>query len=103
MCGLFGVVLPRQYPSAVPVGFLDAAGLATCDGTGAWTVRRTLGPFRRLPRSSSGPRGANALAVAIGHTRWATQGGRTLAQASPIAAGSLLCMHNGTLDPASPA
>jgi len=37
----------------------------------------------------------------LGHTRWATQGGRGLAQASPIAAGPPLCTHNGDLDPAS--
>src|SRR4051812_39103079 len=110
MCGLFGVVLPLQYPATVAIGtclrFLgisaeergrDAAGLAIFGrASNTWAVRKTLGPFRRLYRAR--PQIDRLIwdaASAIGHTRWATQGGRGLAQASPIAAGPLLGTHNG--------
>ena len=112
MCGLFGVVLPHHYPADVPVGLClqqlgvqaeergrDAAGIAVLNEQGKWTVAKTVGPFHLLCRDQEHvPPAMSHPAAAIGHTRWATQGGRGLAQASPIAAGPLLCTHNGDLD-----
>ena len=40
----------------------------------------------------------NRAALAIGHTRWATQGGRGVASASPLLAGALAGTHNGDVD-----
>ncbi|MDN5802994.1 MAG: hypothetical protein L0H26_00145 [Microlunatus sp.] len=108
-------MLPQQYPAQVPLGFClhllglfaeergqDAAGLAVSDGSGTWTIGRTLGPFRRLARDQRHIRRVMSRAViALGHTRWATQGGHGLAQASPLEAGPLLCTHNGDIDPAT--
>lgn len=75
----------------------DAAGIAVCRTDGVWTVDRTLGPFRALGRRRQGLVLGRPLS-ALGHTRWATQGGRSIAQASPLSAGPLLCTHNGDLD-----
>lgn len=114
MCGLFGAVLPTLYPSAeISVSWClrflgvraeergqDAAGIAVCRPDAGWTVAKTLGPFhalygnrRRRERLFLGQ-----PVSALGHTRWATQGGRSIAQASPLTAGPLLCTHNGDLD-----
>lgn len=115
MCGLFGVVLPHHYPHTVrtdrclqQLGLraeergCDAAGIAVQTSSGRWAVRKTFGPFRELIHTP--PRWRQLMSqskVALGHTRWATQGGRSLAQASPLAAASLLCTHNGDVDPAT--
>jgi len=81
----------------------DAAGIAVLDrGGNTWSVRKTLGPFRHLNRAHRElDRLLRGALIAIGHTRWATQGGRGLAQASPISVGSLLGTHNGDLDQAT--
>lgn len=39
--------------------------------------------------------------AALGHTRWATQGGKSLVNASPLLAGTLACTHNGDIDAAA--
>ena len=112
MCGLFGAVLPTLYPSEVPVSWClrflgvraeergqDAAGIAVCRADVGWTVAKTLGPFRALCGHRRREQlGLDQALAALGHTRWATQGGRSIAQASPLSAGPLLCTHNGDLD-----
>lgn len=111
MCGLFGMTLPNRYPSALlrreaAVKFLgalaeergrDSAGVAMRLRS-EWVLARRAGPFTELARRN---RRLGALAGAttvIGHTRWATQGVVTLANTSPMPAGTLLCTHNGDLD-----
>lgn len=112
MCGLFGVVQPRdstadpQHDLTVLGLFaeergVDAAGLATFNDQRRWRTSRTIGPFTSLIRRRSYPALTSQVQVALGHTRAATQGGRTLAQAAPLVAGPLLGTHNGDLDPHS--
>lgn len=60
-----------------------------------------MGPFRNLLQTHRLPQELADPSVALGHTRWATQGGRGLEQASPLAVGSLLGTHNGDVDPAT--
>ena len=116
MCGLFGMTLPRNYPTHLLdrgaalalLGELaedrgrDAAGLATrhtASGTAdRWTVDKAAGPYRRLSRRPGFNRRAGTAQTAIGHTRWATQGSLDVANASPAWAGTLLCTHNGDVD-----
>lgn len=116
MCGLFGMTLPRNYPTHLLdrgaalalLGELaedrgrDAAGLAARQappgGPERWTVDKVAGPYRRLSRRPGFNRRLASAQTAIGHTRWATQGSLDLCNASPARAGSLLCTHNGDVD-----
>lgn len=114
MCGLFGMLLPHRYPTHLlrrdaALAFLGVlaeergrhgAGIAALLPTttdGGWAVKRHPGTFTQL----MGPRRLRGLVnatAAIGHTRWATQGVISLANTSPLQAGSLLGTHNGDLD-----
>jgi glutamine phosphoribosylpyrophosphate amidotransferase len=131
MCGLFGMLRcpgaeHRERASAafVMLGVLaeergiDAAGVALLRGRtdtapapegcarfcdvrfGGVRIVKAQGRFSRLwhPRLD---RDLDRAAVAIGHTRWATQGGRGLAAASPLLAGTLIGTHNGDVDVAA--
>jgi glucosamine--fructose-6-phosphate aminotransferase (isomerizing) len=128
MCGLFGLLRcpgagDRERASAafVILGVLaeergtDAAGVAllrarTTAGAapagcarfsdvrfGGVRVAKAQGRFSRLWHPGL-DRDLDRAALAIGHTRWATQGGRGLAAASPLLAGTLVGTHNGDID-----
>jgi glucosamine--fructose-6-phosphate aminotransferase (isomerizing) len=130
MCGLFGLLRcpgaeNRERASAafVLLGVLaeergtDAAGIALLrarTGTGpvpagcarfsdvrfgGVRVAKARGRFSGLWHPGL-DRDLDRAAVAIGHTRWATQGGRGLAAASPLLAGTLVGTHNGDVDAA---
>ena len=112
MCGLFGVVLPRDSATDPRIDLsvlglfaeergVDAAGLSTYNDERGWLTRRATGPFTGLVRRASYPALTERVQTALGHTRAATQGGRSLAQASPLAVDGLLGTHNGDLDPDS--
>lgn len=114
MCGLFGMTLPDRYPTNLVdrgdalclLGELaesrgrDAAGIsARLPGhTDRWWTERAVGPFSRLSRRTRLSGLLRDARTALGHTRAATQGALTKANASPAAAGPLLCTHNGDLD-----
>lgn len=128
MCGLFGLLRcpgaeNRERASAafVMLGVLaeergtDAAGVALLRARtdaapapagserfsdvcfGGVRVAKAQGRFSRLWHPGL-DRDLDRAAVAIGHTRWATQGGRGLAAASPLLAGTLIGTHNGDVD-----
>ena len=111
MCGLFGVALPRAAdPSTdrvidlISLGLdaeergIDAAGLALRHPDGTWHTTRTLGPFTALLHRRDLLNSLPDATACLGHTRWATQGARTLRQASPLTSGSILGTHNGDVD-----
>jgi glucosamine 6-phosphate synthetase-like amidotransferase/phosphosugar isomerase protein len=67
---------------------------------GRCRVVKARGRFSRLWRPDL-DHGLDRARVALGHTRWATQGGTGLANASPMLAGTLACTHNGDVDAAA--
>jgi glutamine---fructose-6-phosphate transaminase (isomerizing) len=67
---------------------------------GACHVVKARGRFSRLWRPDL-DHDLDRARVALGHTRWATQGGRGLANASPLLTGTLACTHNGDIDAAA--
>jgi glutamine---fructose-6-phosphate transaminase (isomerizing) len=131
MCGLFGLLRcpGAAHPGDASAAFVllgvlaeergqDAAGVALIGrrassrpappGAGRFgdvrvdgcRVVKARGRFSRLWRPALD--GALDRAVlAIGHTRWATQGGRGLASASPLLTGTLVGTHNGDIDAAA--
>jgi len=106
MCGIVGYVGAQQAAPIVLEGLVrlehrgyDSAGLAVLGGSGL-RVGKRAGRVRdlaeALPKRFSGRLG-------VGHTRWATHGPATDANAHPHTdtAGLVAVVHNGILDNAS--
>ncbi|MFE0852078.1 class II glutamine amidotransferase [Streptomyces mutabilis] len=64
---------------------------------GGWRIIKGSGRFRDVwkPDYMSA---LDAAPVALGHTRWATQGRTTLVNSSPLQVGQLIGTHNGDVD-----
>jgi glucosamine--fructose-6-phosphate aminotransferase (isomerizing) len=102
MCGIVGYVGRRQaYPILIEGlkrleyrGY-DSAGVALID-QGALHVVRAQGKIRALENEvdDSPPRGT----LGIGHTRWATHGRPSQANAHPHRAGAVTVAHNGIIE-----
>jgi glutamine---fructose-6-phosphate transaminase (isomerizing) len=128
VCGLFGLLRSPDAgdPARASAGFVllgilaeergrHAAGVALLPAgmagdpapagcaryadvrVGGCRVARRTGPFSGLWRPALDA-DLDRSAVAIGHTRWATQGGLGLAAASPVVTGTLIGTHNGDVD-----
>ena len=102
MCGIVGYIGGRD---AAPVlidslkkleyrGY-DSAGIAVLDG-GDISLRRAEGKLARLEALvAEAPVRGHA---GIGHTRWATHGGPSEANAHPHRAGDTVVVHNGIIE-----
>ena len=108
MCGILGYVGPRQAAPLILDGLrrleyrgYDSAGIAVIDGTAgdrAIDVRKAQGKIERL----SGLLDREPLqgSVGIGHTRWATHGEPSDANAHPHIdpSGRFVVVHNGIIE-----
>ncbi len=131
MCGLFGLLRSPSaaHPGLASRVFTllgvqaeergrDSAGVALLSGrasrrpappqatrrpdvqVGGCRVVKGLGRFSEVWRPGLGP-SLDGAGLALGHTRFATQGGRgRLANASPLLTGRLAGTHNGDVDAA---
>ena len=89
MCGIIGYVGPRECKSLLLHGLerleyrgYDSAGIALLEETGlAYT--RAIGNLQNLKKEAG--EGRSAATTGLGHTRWATHGGVTEANAHPLA------------------
>ncbi|WP_442574782.1 glutamine--fructose-6-phosphate transaminase (isomerizing) [Microbacterium sp. F51-2R] len=106
MCGIVGYVGPRDSQAILLSGLArleyrgyDSAGIAVIDGDGGLGMRKKAGKLsvlrddlvaHPLPDGKTG----------IGHTRWATHGGPTDANAHPHLADDddLALIHNGIIE-----
>ena len=102
MCGIVGVL--GHGPVAGPIvdalkrleyrGY-DSAGVATLEN-GRLERRRAEGKLKNLEaKLAAEPLGG---AIGIGHTRWATHGKPTVANAHPHASPRLAVVHNGIIE-----
>src|SRR5690349_2948808 len=90
MCGIIGYVGPRECKPLLLHGLerleyrgYDSAGIALLE-EGGLRYTRAVGPLQNL-RARSGESPSPAT-TGLGHTRWATHGGVTAANAHPLAA-----------------
>ena len=102
MCGIIGIVGERPVAERLVEGLrrleyrgYDSAGIAVLRD-GALERRRAPGKLRELERVLE----ADPLdgAVGVGHTRWATHGGPTQANAHPHVSGRVALVHNGIIE-----
>lgn len=106
MCGIVGYVGPRQSQAILLAGLArleyrgyDSAGIAVIDRDGELGMRKKAGKLKMLRddlKSAPLPDGTTG----IGHTRWATHGGPTDANAHPHLADDdkLAVIHNGIIE-----
>ncbi|MDB5629719.1 MAG: glutamine--fructose-6-phosphate transaminase, partial [Tardiphaga sp.] len=102
MCGIIGIlgrgpVADQLVDSLKRLEYrgYDSAGVATLEG-GQIDRRRAEGKLRNLETLLKNQPLAGHLG--IGHTRWATHGKPTEANAHPHAAGSVAIVHNGIIE-----
>jgi glucosamine--fructose-6-phosphate aminotransferase (isomerizing) len=102
MCGIVGYVGPRDAAPIVVDALrrleyrgYDSAGIAVHDGSHIDTVR-AVGKLRALGEALD----VHALrgSTGIGHTRWATHGRPSEANAHPHLAGGVAVVHNGIIE-----
>jgi len=104
MCGIVGYTGPRRASPILLEGLkrleyrgYDSAGIAVGTGEGTFNAIRRVGKIQALkeatPKDLPGSWG-------IGHTRWATHGGVTEANAHPQfdASGKIAVTHNGIIE-----
>ena len=102
MCGIIGILGKHEVSPQILDGLkrleyrgYDSAGIATVN-RGQLDLRRAVGKLINL---------SDALVhdplpgrVGIGHTRWATHGGPSVANAHPHRAGRVAVVHNGIIE-----
>ncbi len=106
MCGIVGYVGPRPSQGILLGGLArleyrgyDSAGIAVIDGDGDLGMRKRAGKLQVLRDDLSRHPLADGT-TGIGHTRWATHGGPTDANAHPHLADDdkLAVIHNGIIE-----
>ncbi|WP_248148584.1 glutamine--fructose-6-phosphate transaminase (isomerizing) [Microbacterium aoyamense] len=106
MCGIVGYVGPRPSQPILIAGLsrleyrgYDSAGIAVIDGDGDLEMRKRAGKLQVL-RDDLAAHPMDEGTTGIGHTRWATHGGPTDANAHPHLADDdkLAVIHNGIIE-----
>ncbi|GHA79999.1 glutamine--fructose-6-phosphate transaminase (isomerizing) [Cognatilysobacter bugurensis] len=102
MCGIVGAIADRDVVPVLIDGLkrleyrgYDSAGIAVLDQDDIRRVRRT-GRVSEMEAAAQAE-GFNAQ-VGIGHTRWATHGGVTEANAHPHCSHGVALVHNGIIE-----
>ena len=102
MCGIIGYIGPRETKEVLLEGLrrleyrgYDSAGIAIFH-EGKVVIRRSQGKLKELERKCAGERFNGHLG--IGHTRWATHGKPSEANAHPHKAGGVVVVHNGIIE-----
>ena len=103
MCGIIGYTGPLDAKKILINGLsgleyrgYDSAGIAMFDADSRITLVKHVGKVIRLTKSMESLKGT--YHCGIGHTRWATHGGVTDANAHPHQAGKITLIHNGIIE-----
>jgi glutamine---fructose-6-phosphate transaminase (isomerizing) len=102
MCGIIGYLGPQEAMPILLDGLkrleyrgYDSAGMAVIGANGL-TIRRSLGKLRELEKALT--QEPLSGTVGIGHTRWATHGRPSEANAHPHQVGGIAVVHNGIIE-----
>jgi len=104
MCGIVGAIAERNIVPVLMEGLrrleyrgYDSAGIAVVQSSGELGLRRAVGKVAELEERLKHEALAGRLGVA--HTRWATHGGVTEANAHPHVSGNRVAViHNGIIE-----
>jgi glucosamine--fructose-6-phosphate aminotransferase (isomerizing) len=104
MCGIVGAIAERNIVPVLVEGLrrleyrgYDSAGLAVVQQNGELGLRRAVGKVEQLESKLARVPLSGRLGVA--HTRWATHGGVTEANAHPHLSGDRVAViHNGIIE-----
>ncbi len=104
MCGIVGYIGPRQAAGLLLDGLrrleyrgYDSSGIAVVNGQGL-KIMKAAGKLSMLEQELE--TGMPTGTVGIGHTRWATHGAPTEANAHPHTddSGAIAIVHNGIIE-----
>lgn len=102
MCGIVGAIAGRDVVPVLIEGLkrleyrgYDSSGIAVLDGAQVRRVRRTGRVAEMAQAAQAEQLGAT---LGIGHTRWATHGGVTEANAHPHISAGVALVHNGIIE-----
>lgn len=103
MCGIVGYIGPKNAQGILISGLkrleyrgYDSAGVVTFNARGKGTLLRAAGKVSALEEKISTHRQDDL--VGIGHTRWATHGVPSKANAHPHRVGTIYLVHNGIIE-----
>src|SRR5215510_7095056 len=104
MCGIVGAIAERNVVPILVEGLkrleyrgYDSAGIAVLNGKGKLECQKTVGKVAQLEEKLAAHPESGKLGFA--HTRWATHGGVTEANAHPhISGGRVAVIHNGIIE-----
>lgn len=103
MCGIVGYIGKKEAQSILTSGLrrleyrgYDSAGIVTVNATGSATLLRAKGKVVELDKLATEHKTNDR--VGIGHTRWATHGVPSEANAHPHKAGDIYLVHNGIIE-----
>ncbi|MFC5571073.1 glutamine--fructose-6-phosphate transaminase (isomerizing) [Lysobacter yangpyeongensis] len=106
MCGIVGAIANRDVVPVLIEGLkrleyrgYDSAGIAVVNGEGAASdVRRVRRTGRVAEMENAAQAEQFTARLGIGHTRWATHGGVTEANAHPHISHGVALVHNGIIE-----
>jgi glucosamine--fructose-6-phosphate aminotransferase (isomerizing) len=104
MCGIVGAIAARDVSAVLIDGLhrleyrgYDSTGIAVLDADGALQLRRAIGKVVQLQEKLRDAPCHGVIGIA--HSRWATHGGVTEANAHPhVSGGRIALIHNGIIE-----